>query len=179
MKTLFLVIVCFFTTLSQAQTAIIAHKSHSGSTADFFIDPSTNFGIASPQLVQVIRINDSTSIEVYDTYRGYYEYDTVYKNPTYANYNLDLDSIAQSPYHRKVEYLNFKKSSKSLKPKPPRNQIHQIEKIQPDKLQEVPQQEATPRKKKRSALLFIFLITGGGLILFRFIGHLFTPQIAS
>lgn len=179
MKALLIFIFSFICLISQAQTAIIAHKSHSGTAIDFFIDPNSNFGIPSPKLAQVIRLNDTTSIEVYDTYHGYYEYDTVYNNLYYANYDLDLDSIAKSPYHRKVEYLNFKKSPKSLKPLPPRIQISQIEKIQPDKLQEVPQQEAAPKKKKRSALLFIFLITGGGLLLFRFIGRLFTPQIAS
>jgi hypothetical protein len=179
MKTVFLFFACLIGSFSQAQTAIIAHKSHSGTSADFFIDPSTNFGIPSPQLVQVIRLNDSTSIEVYDNYHGYYEYDTVYNNLFYSNYNLDLDSIAKSPYHYKVEYLNFKKSPKSLKQKPPGNRIQQIEKIQADQLQAVPQQEASPKKKKRSALLFIFLITGGGLLLFRFVNRLFKSQVSA
>ena len=179
MKITFLFFICFVAFATKAQTAIIAHKSHSGSFTDFFIDPATNFGIPSPRLVQVIRLNDSTSIEVYDNYHGYYEYDTVYKNPSYANYNLDLDSIAQSPYHYKVEYLNFKKSSKSLKPLPPGNKISQIEKIQPDDLQVIPQPENVPKKKKRSALLFIFWITGSGLLLFRVVSYLFTPQTSS
>nr|WP_294860412.1 hypothetical protein [uncultured Fluviicola sp.] len=179
MKTVLISFICLFAHLSQAQTAIISHKSHSGTAADFFIDPSTNFGIPSPQLVQVIRLNDSTSIEVYDHYQGYYQYDTVYKNPSYANYNLDLDSIAQSPYHRKVEYLNFKKSPKSLKPLPAGNKNPQLNEVQPDQLQVVPQQETPPKKKKRSALLFIFLVTGGGLLLFRFVNRLFTPRVAS
>lgn len=178
MKITLLFFICLVASIAQAQTAIIAHKSHSGSSSDFFIDPSINFGIPSPQLVQVIRLNDSTSIEVYENYRGYYQYDTVYKNPAYANYNLDLDSIAQNPYHSKVEYLNFKKSPKSVKPLPPGNKNSQINKVKPD-LQIEPAPEPPPKKKKRSALFFIFLITGGGLLLFHFINRLFTPQTSA
>ncbi len=44
MKALF-IIFCFSATfLSNAQTALIAHKSHSGSEGTFFIDPNSNFG---------------------------------------------------------------------------------------------------------------------------------------
>lgn len=179
MKIQILLLICSLVSLSHAQTAIIAHKSHSGTAADFFIDPNTNFGIPSPRLVQVIRLNDSTSIEVYDNYHGYYQYDTVYRNLAYANYDLDIDSITKSAYHRNVEYLNFKKSPKHLKPIPPGKKNPQINEIQSDPLLMEPQPETTPKKKKRSALLFIFLVTGGGLLLFRFISSLFTPRVAS
>ncbi|WP_430406929.1 hypothetical protein [Fluviicola sp.] len=179
MKTAFLFFLCFIASLSQAQTAIIAHKSHSGTAADFFIDPNTNFGIPPPRLVQVIRLNDSSSIEVYDNYHGYYQYDTVYRNLAYANYDLDIDSITKSAYHRNVEYLNFKKSPKHVKPIPPGRKNPQMNEIQSDQLQIEPAPEPVPKKKKRSALLFIFLITGGGLLLFRFSSRLFTPQTSA
>lgn len=179
MKIQILLLICSLVSLSHAQTAIIAHKSHSGVASDFFIDPNTNFGIPSPRLVQVIRLNDSTSIEVYDNYHGYYQYDTVYKNSAYANYDLDIDSITKSAYHRNVEYLNFKKSPKHIKPIPPGRKNPQMNEIQSDQLQIEPASEPIPKKKKRSALLFIFLVTGGGLLLFRFISRLFTPRVAS
>lgn len=179
MKSFLLFFACFSAFLSSAQTAIIAHKSHSGTASDFFIDPSSNFGIPSPRLIQVIRLNDSTSIEVYDNYQGYYEYDTVYKNTTYANYNLDLDSITKSPYHRNVEYINFKKSPKSLKQKPPGDRNLQYNEIQPDHLQIDQKQENTPRKKKKSYLLFLFGITGGGLLAIRILSRIFTSRVTA
>ncbi len=178
MKSFLLFFVCFTGSLLQAQTAIIAHKSHAGTASDFFIDPSTNFGIPSPRLVQVIRLNDSTSIEVYDNYQGYYEYDTVYKNPTYANYDLDLDSITKSPFHRNVEYINFKKSPKSLKPKSPGFDTEKLNELAP-KTSIEQKQEPVPRKKKKSYLLFLFGITGGGLLAIRILSRIFTPQVTA
>jgi hypothetical protein len=45
-----------------SQTAIIAHKSHSGNENTFFTDPNTNFGEPGPTLYQTIYINDSTYV---------------------------------------------------------------------------------------------------------------------
>ncbi|WP_148235475.1 hypothetical protein [Fluviicola taffensis] len=163
-----------------SQTAIIAHKSHSGKAVDFFTEPSTNFGIPSPRLVQVIRLNDSTSIEVNDHYNGYYSYDTVCKNPVYANYNLDIDSIKKDNYyHSDVDYINFKKSPKSVKQKSPGYDTKRIDELTPSEIQAEPTEEIAPKKKKKkSAILFIFLVTGGGLLLMRTFNRILTPRVA-
>jgi hypothetical protein len=47
---------------SNAQTAIIAHKSHSGTASSYFIDPNTNFGIPSSIVLKRDTINDSTVV---------------------------------------------------------------------------------------------------------------------
>lgn len=47
---------------SNAQTAIIAHKSHSGTENSYFIDPNTNFGIPSSIVLKRDTINDSTVV---------------------------------------------------------------------------------------------------------------------
>ena len=179
MKTAFFLFICLTASISQAQTAIISHKSHSGTAADFFIDPSSNFGIPSPRLVQVIRLNDSTSIEVTDHYNGYYHYDTIYKNPVYADYDLDIDSMQKGAYHNKVEYVNFRNSPKSVKQKVPGFDREKLDERVVPQQQSEPQPEAAPKKKKKNALLFIFLVGGGGLLAFRVLSRMFTPQTSA
>ncbi|WP_343747689.1 hypothetical protein [Fluviicola sp.] len=165
MKQVILLTILSFSGLSQAQTAIIAHKSHSGTSATFVIDPSGNFGEPPPRLVQVIRLNDTASITVYDYYGLRYDFDTVYRDPYYSNYQLNIDSMNSNPYF-KVEYINFKHSPDSLKPKIP-VKVHIGEPAVKDQkvIQEQPAQENTSKKKKKSYLLFLFGITGGGMLL--------------
>lgn len=167
MRILCILFVCSITCLAQAQTAIIAHKSHSGAAADFFTDPSTNFGEPGPQLIQIVRLNDSTCIHVYSEWHsGFIYHDTVRDR---TKYDLNIDSVKETQNNR-VEYVNFKHSPKSAKAKEPGNRIQ---------LNETPvdQQEIAPKKKKKgNALPFIFFITAGGLLAFRFFSRLFTTQ---
>lgn len=164
MKTILVFSVCFIASLSQAQTAIIAHKSHSGKAVDFFTDPSTNFGIPSRELVQVVYLNDSTTLNVYTRFGNDFEYDTIHAAISYA---LDIDSIKKKvPYLREVEYINFKDSPKDLKPKTPGYRIQETENKEIIE-NETPTNEPTPKKKKKSYLLFLFGITGGGMLLMR------------
>jgi hypothetical protein len=167
MKTIFLSILCLTTFVSQSQTAIIAHKSHSGTTADFFIDPAGNFGEPGPQLIQVVRLNDSTYVHVMSEFSGFIYHDTI-------RYNSQTEKYPDSLYEREKDYIeliNFKNSPDSLKVKTP-TQRHQ-------ELQIEPQQEATPKKKKKSYLLFLFGITGGGMLLMRLFSRILTPQVIS
>lgn len=168
MKTILVFSICFITSLSQAQTAIIAHKSHSGSAVDFFMDPNTNFGEPGPQLIQVVRINDSTYVHVMSEFSGFIYHDTIRYNSSKAKL---LDSLYE---HKKnyVELINFKNSPDSLKVKPPTQDQYNEMKIKP-------QQEATPKKKKKSYLLFLFGITGGGMLLMRLFSRILRPQITA
>lgn len=179
MKPIFTGLCVSFLLSANAQTPLIAHKSHSGMASTFVIDPSGNFGIPPPRLVQVIRLNDTTSIKVYDDrHGGSFSYDTVYNHPYYSNYLLNVDSMNRNTYF-KVDYINFKHSPDTLKQKLP---AHNPAGISDGKIpanleiqQPIPENNP-PKKKKKSYLLFLFGITGGGLLLFRALNRLFTPQ---
>jgi hypothetical protein len=163
MKVVLLFFICFVAFVTQAQTAIIAHKSHSGSSADFIIDPSTNFGDPGPSLIQIIRLNDSTYVNVYSEFSGFIYHDTIRHQ---INYNLNIDSIQKRSYYDQVEYINFKDSPKDLKPKTPGVGIHEF-KSEEIIQNEAPVDQPAPKKKKKSYLLFLFRITGGGMLLMR------------
>lgn len=181
MKTIFILCICLTASISQAQTAIIAHKSHSGTAMDFFIDPSTNFGDPGPQLIQIVRLNDSTYIEVYSEFSGFIYHDTIRKHRKISTYREDVDSIYQQEYYRHVEYINLKNTADSGRVKTPSLQLQKmIENTGPSPQESdyKPVQEPNPKKKKRSYLLFLFGITGGGLLMLRMINRLFSPQIA-
>lgn len=180
MRTFLFIIILLAGFYSFAQTAIIAHKSHSGTALTFFTDPNTNFGDPGPQLMQVVRLNDSTYIEVYQEFSGMIYHDTVHKNNKFSNYNKDVDSIYQQGYYRHIEYINVQNKTDTGHIKSPSLQLHQIIKnIETEPQQFEPQPEVAPKKKKKSALLFIVLVTGGGLLAFRVLNRLFTRQIAT
>lgn len=167
MKTILLTLICLATFVAQSQTAIIAHKSHSGTAADFFIDPSTNFGEPGPQLIQVVRLNDSTYVHVMSEFSGFIYHDTI-------RYNSQAEKSPDSLYERRKDYIeliNFKNSPDSLKVKKPT--------LRYEELQVEPQQETVPKKKKKSYLLFLFGITGGGMLLMRLFSRILTPQVIS
>lgn len=146
-----------------AQTAIIAHKSHSGNYSTFFIDPNSNFGEPPPRLVQVVRWNDTMSIEVYDD-MGYYFYDTVYNNKEYANYELNIDSIQNSNPYRTIEYINFKYSADSLLIKKQGNAWNN-QQVEPENEEIIA--PVKTKKKHNKGLLLVLLLFGGGLLGFK------------
>ena len=171
MKTILLLSICLIGYFSHSQTAIIAHKSHSGTEMDFFTDPSTNFGEPGPQLIQIVRLNDSTCVHVYSEFSSGFIYHDTVRDKT--RYDLNIDSLKETGQNNRVEHVNFKHSPKAAKVKNPGNRI---------RFEETPiepQQETPAKKKKKSYLLFIFFVTGGGLLAFRFFNRLFTPQALS
>lgn len=180
MNQFLLITILSFSWLSQAQTAIIAHKSHSGAASTFVIDPSSNFGEPPPRLSQVIRLNDTASILVYYDYGSGYIYDTTYRHPYFSNYELNIDSANSNRYFQ-VDYINFKHSPDSLKPKIPTQpvKIHVKENTSENQKIVQPVKENASKKKKKSYLLFLFGITGGGMLLFRIMNRFFTPQPAA
>ena len=161
MKLVFVLLICVSASFVQAQTAIIAHKSHSGAAVDFFMDPNTNFGIPRPRQIQVIRVNDSTCVNVYLHHNGDIYHDTIY---TKTNYNMNIDSVKKNGYQVGIEYVNFKRSSKNAKAKPPGRHKEQVNPVKSSDSQMEQKQQNTPKKKKKSYLLFLFGITGGGIL---------------
>lgn len=169
MKTILIACICLTASISQAQTAIIAHKSHSGDAGNFSAEAFGNFGIPSRKMLQIIYLNDSTTLNVYTRFGDDFEADTIHSP---INYNMDIDSIKKvKPYLQNVEYVNFKYSPKSAKSKievkgPGLESSESIDSNpmeQPNPLVT----PATPKKKKKSYLLFLFGITGGGMLLIR------------
>lgn len=184
MKTAFFLFIFGYTSFVQAQTAIIAHKSHSGTAADFFIDPNTNFGEPGPQLVQLVRLNDSTYIQVFYEFSGMIYHDTVHKNRRFNNYNPKVDSIYQQGYYKQhVEYINLKNTPDTGRVRKPSLQLNKMieQPIVAPENQDVQQiqEENAPKKKKKSYLLFLFVVTGGGLLAFRVLNRIFTPGTAA
>lgn len=59
------------------QTALISHKSHSGTAVNYAIDPSTNFGDPGPQKIYTEVLNDSTIVDHYG-----YSKSTIYFSDT-------------------------------------------------------------------------------------------------
>lgn len=176
MKTSFVICFCLSASLSHAQTAIIAHKSHSGAASGFSIDAFGNFGIPSRRMVQVVYLNDSTTLNIYTRYGNEFEADTVHSP---IRYDLNIDSVKKNqPRLQNVEYVNFKHSPKSVKQKQPGFDTEKRNELAPQQLFE-PQPEAAPKKKKRSYLLFLFGITGGGLIITGMLNRVFKPRAIS
>jgi hypothetical protein len=158
-----------FVLSTSAQTAIIAHKSHSGTASDFSAEVFGNFGIPSRKIQQVIYLNDSTTLNVYTRFGDDFETDTIHAP---ISYKLNIDSIKKAnPYLQNVEYVNFKHSPKSAKSKTPvkipgLNSNESIE-ANPMEQQNPLTTPETTKKKKKSYLLFLFGITGGGMLLMR------------
>jgi hypothetical protein len=181
MKTILLSYVCLLTSLTYAQTAIIAHKSHSGTASDFSSEAFGNFGIPSRKMVQVVYLNDSTTLNVYTRFDIEFEVDTIHSP---ISYNLNIDSIKKvSPYLQEIEYVNFKHSPKSAKSKIPVNgsKLKSSESIESNPLAQPNPVETHPlQKKKKSYLLFLFGITGGGMLLMKLFGRskIVKPSIA-
>ncbi|WP_294675462.1 hypothetical protein [uncultured Fluviicola sp.] len=168
------VIFAGFAFLSATQTPLIAYKSHSGTAADFSNEAFGNFGIPSRKMIQIVYVNDSTALKVYTRFGNEFEADTIHSP---ISYNLNIDSIKTvAPYLRNVEYVNFKHSPKSAKSKIPEKEV----KLENSKnIEANPMEQANPltaptpsKKKKKSYLLFLFGITGGGMLLMK----LFRPS---
>jgi hypothetical protein len=134
------------------------------------MDPNSNFGEPGPQLVQIVRLNDSTYIQVFHEFSGMIYHDTVRKNSSWGNYNPKVDSIYQQGYYKQhVEYINLKNNADTARIQAPSLQLHKMiekEVITPENQTAEPMhEENTPKKKKKSYLLFLFGITGGGMLL--------------
>jgi hypothetical protein len=73
-----------------AQTKLVAHRSHSGTAATFSSREEGNFGWIEPRqiLKKVIRLSDTTAIEVFDVGR-----DTTVRHPYWNNPRIRLDSL--------------------------------------------------------------------------------------
>ena len=91
--TLFLTLLLTVAGQAIGQTKMVAHRSHSGSIETFDAAGEGNFGNPPNQqefqvLRKVVRISDSSAIEVYDLHQ-----DTMYNHHFWNNPKIRLDSL--------------------------------------------------------------------------------------
>lgn len=157
--------------LAIAQTPLIAHKSHAGSSISYFVDPMSNFGAIkidfdhpepelNPYPVKHFRsVNDSTIIlELMDFNQKIIETDTLSNKQRYSEMVF------------RARYLDSIQKEEQLKRY--REELKQEEKQQKQLELKQEQLNETPKKKeKKSYLLFLFGIAGGGMLLLRLFGQ--------
>lgn len=171
-----------FIYLGNAQTPLIAHKSHAGSSTSYLIVSSSNFGLRRTDFDKQFEqskpvrsehfklLNDSVIIlETTDLNQNIIKTDTLKNQNRYAPIIFELkykDSIQKKEieenYKREMEY------EEELK----QQQLESQKQLN---------QETTPaKKKKKSYILFLFGITGGGMLLMKLLGRSKTvkPSIA-
>lgn len=163
-----------FALLANAQTPLIAHKSHAGTSASFFIDPSSNFGrredidiqFEQPKIFinqKFTSLNDSTILlELLNPEQKVLLTDTL---PNRKKYSTALFEYYYRDSVQKVERMRIYEEEMN------QQQEQRLHKEQQKKQLELQQQqlnEPAPKKKeKKSYLLFLFGITGGGMLLMR------------
>ena len=141
-----------------AQTAIIAHKSHSGTAATFaFADPG-NFGLPPTRLVRVTKVSD-TSVIMTNSRGGSERNDTIYYHPVFSDPNITVDSM-QKLYYDEVEFKGFDKkpSKEKTKAKSASNETEHLKTV-PESGEKAVVKER--RKKKKGSLVWLWTIGGG------------------
>ncbi|WP_343632509.1 hypothetical protein [Fluviicola sp.] len=165
MNQIITIIFAGFTILATAQTHLIAHKSHSGSSAGFFIDPNSNFG-------ERIDFNIDTA-SFYKTKNFIPLNDTlmILRKTDYRKNTIQTDTLLNnqklSPLAFELRYMDsIRKKELEAEYKRQLEEQEQVQKQQLESRQKL--NETTPtKKKKKSYLLFLFGITGGGMLLLR------------
>ncbi len=154
-----------------AQTPVISHKSHAGSSANYFIDPSSNFGqirmdfdgpFQQPKLYKAENfkpLNDSVIIlEITDIEQKVVSRDTFPNKEKYSP--LVFQARYTDSIQRKEQEEIYKREMEQ----------EELLKKQIESQQQL--NEPTPvKKKKKSYLLFLFGITGGGFLLIKLVNR--------
>jgi hypothetical protein len=169
MKPIILFAFILFLSAGNAQTPLISHKSHAGSSTSYFMASSSNFGAIKidlhqpPESLKPYRsekfkpLNDSVIIlEVTDLDQNIIEIDTLLNKKKISPVVFELrykDSIRKKELEE-----NYKREME---------QEEQLKKQQLESQQQINQETTPAKKKKRSYLLFLFGITGGGMLLMK------------
>lgn len=149
MKTLLLTCSLVVSVSSFCQTPLIAHKSHSGSKATFFVDPNTNFGqIMMPEDLERRRVIANplpkSTPNIYIDTMVVNDSVTVVNHKTYHQKIVKQETLVTTP---KVAVEN---QDQQKKPKKARKTLF-----------------TQKHQTKHSYLLFLFGFTFGGLFLTR------------
>lgn len=125
MKYLVLLLCVLAFCLSNAQTKIIAHKSHSGSKQSFKAAGPDNFGLdmrmyrKRSRTVSITKIADTlfvfknhVTIPLYSNIKDSFEWDTVYSHQLLENPAIDHDSLQK--LFQEVELIGFNKNQEPI-----------------------------------------------------------------
>lgn len=171
MKYLFTLVCTLSGFASIAQTPLISHKSHSGNASSFLIAANSNFGQIridlnsqleqKPLLYQNFKpLNDSVILhEISDLNQKIIQVDTL------PNKNRYSSMIFQMKYQDSIQKTTV--PEESIQPKQEETQIQPVQ----TELNQTP-----VKKKKKSYLLFLFGITGGGMLLMKLFGRSHTTN---
>jgi hypothetical protein len=151
------------------QTPLISHKSHAGSSTSYLIASNSNFGAIKidlhqpPESIKPYRsekfkpLNDSVIIlEIMDIDQNIIQIDTLPNEEKFSPIIFEFrykDSIRK----KEVEE-NYKREME---------QEEQLKKQQLESQQQIKQETTPAKKKKKSYLLFLFGITGGGMLMMK------------
>jgi hypothetical protein len=92
---------------TSAQTKMIAHRSHSGPTADFSPAGDDNFGNPPMHMDTLIRLSDTAIVEIMSYgYGDAPQRDTVYNHPYFNKPGISMEEI-QSMYPRFTVFIGF------------------------------------------------------------------------
>ena len=117
MRTLVLFFTALLTTIgtiSIGQTKLIAHKSHSGTVANFVAsDYEDNLGLPPSRIEEIIKLNDSTVVVVRsrDMGKKHFEKDTI----VCGNAENYAQSVMKNEYTTEVKLVGFDTSKKISK----------------------------------------------------------------
>jgi len=150
MKTTLTLLLALVSISGFSQTAIIAHKSHSGNASSFFTDPNTNFGEPGPTLYQTIYINDSTYVRyMQDWGETVIKVDTIrirkINNVQTAGAKVSKQTrISQNEFERDTAQLNKKISQQNETTQP----VMKVEPVKPKN-----------KTSKKSSMPWILVLT--------------------
>jgi hypothetical protein len=180
MKPVITLAFAFSISAGNAQTPLIAHKSHAGSSATYFIAPSSNFGelridldksFQQPKLYRAENfrpLNDSVIIlETMDIDQK------VISTDTFPNKEKYSPIIFQARYTDSIRKKEWEENDKRET-----EQKEQLIKEQQESIEQI-NEPAPAKKKKKSYLLFLFGITGGGMLLMKLFGRSTKQSIAT
>ena len=169
MKLILTLLFTYFFLIGNAQTPLIAHKSHTGSSNSYTITSNSNFGairIDFDQPGQQLKpyqsedfkpLNDSVMIlKISDMNQNVIKIDTLPNKEKISSMVFEFrykDSIRKKEieenYKQELEYEE------------------ELKQQQLESQKQLNQETAPVKKKKKSYLLFLFGITGGGMLLMR------------
>lgn len=147
MKYFSLILMLLFIGNLNAQTKLIAYKSHAGDL-DFFIpdaQPDDDYGLPAQRIIKIEKLNDSTIVETTDHFVGDVITDTVVNHPYFSNTKLSLDDIKARYYRSDIKFEGFDKKTAKEKRKEKRT-----------KKKKLKEEKATPpnllKKKEKTRL---------------------------
>lgn len=177
-----ILLLLLFPIAASAQTALIAHKSHSGNAKSFGASFSSNFGGIMPpgnfgappaRMIAVTKLSDSTVVMKNDKWGGFSE-DTIYHHPILSDPNITVDSLKKI-FGEDVEFTNFEpkkvedEQNNALPVSPAEYKVPPGEEHLPGL--GIPEKEKQKKKHKRrnKGVVWLFVIGGGTFLGFAYL----------